>query len=207
MTVGILDYGVGNVGSIENMLKFLGAHTRRCNSPHFSEGIDCLILPGVGSFDNAMEKLKTGGFVTPLNDFALSQKKPILGICIGMHAMGLGSEEGDESGLGWFDFRAKKIEAQEKFKVPHMGWNYVEFHDISLKESFREPKNRFYFCHSYCVEFTETEDTIITSTYSSKMSVGLQKENIVGVQFHPEKSHIFGMNFLEWFLKISGENH
>lgn len=206
MTVGILDYGVGNIGSIENMIKYLGAKTLRCRSPEFENSVDCLILPGVGSFDNAMKRLKEANFVTPLNNFALKQKKPILGICVGMHVMGISSEEGVEHGLGWIDFKVSKIKQTGNLKVPHMGWNHVKFHEAAMDDPLLEKNSRFYFCHSFCVNEKSTNNLTISCTYGEKIAAGVQKNNLIGVQFHPEKSHIFGMKFLEWFLKFSGEN-
>lgn len=206
MTVGILDYGVGNVGSIENMLKHLGAKTLRCSSPNFENKVDCLILPGVGSFDNAMKKLGEGGFIDPLNSFALKQRKPILGICVGMHVMGRGSEEGKEKGLGWFNFKASRIVPIEKLKIPHMGWNYVKLHGKWLSNSPLLKNSRFYFCHSFCVSAEPAHEVMMSCTYGVKIAAGLQLQNLVGVQFHPEKSHIFGLKFMEWFLDFAGEN-
>lgn len=199
----IIDYGVGNLASIKNMLKHIGIKDVKISSD--KDEIDKakkIILPGVGAFDNGMQHLKKYDLIEVLNKKALVDKIPFLGICLGMQLMTNGSEEGKEKGLGWFDADTKKIKLQKEFKVPHMGWNYVKA--IKNKKDFliRDINYRFYFVHSYYVKSNDPNDVLFETNYGTSFHSAIQKNNIIGMQFHPEKSLRFGMDIFKQFVKI-----
>jgi len=157
-------------------------------------------LPGVGHFSRAMENLTTYDLIGALHQKVLQEKTPILGICLGMQLITSYSEEGDCEGLGWISARTEKFEMFEKtgLKVPHMGWNEVAFPtNHFLSEGLVDP--RFYFVHSYKVTCESMDHVLCTTNHGVEFHSGIQKDNIMGVQFHPEKSHAFGMRLLENF--------
>lgn len=202
MTV-IVKYGLGNVGSIYNMCKYFGADIVISNSKAEIEKATSLILPGVGSFDQGMELLLKNSLVELLNYKVLEEKVPILGICLGMQLMTRGSEEGKLQGLNWLDAKCKKFDFglnENQLKIPHMGWNDVDLGKSTETSLFPliDKELRFYFAHSYHVECSN--DLILgTTKYGCIFPAAIKKDNIVGVQFHPEKSHQFGMNLLKTF--------
>ncbi len=200
--ITIVNYGLGNIGSIENMLKKIGVTEILVSSNH--EEIlksDKLILPGVGSFDAGMEKINSSGLVNVLNEAVLINKVPILGICLGMQLMTKHSEEGEKSGFGWVDAETVKFDFnKQNIKVPHMGWNYVDILDNGLKANL-PPNPKFYFVHSYFVKCNNIKDIMITCDYEGKFVAGFKKDNVMGVQFHPEKSHKHGMAFFRYFVE------
>jgi len=204
--ITIVDYGVGNLGSIQNMLKKIGAKSVITSEKNQIEDAQKLILPGVGSFDSGMSKLQELDFVTLLNKKVVEQKTPILGICLGMQLMTKSSEEGTKKGLGWFDAETIKFnfdsEKSKKFKVPNMGWNYVyqKKNSSLFIEMFQDPK--FYFVHSYYIKCNNQTDVLATSNYDFEYVCAFEKENIFGVQFHPEKSHKYGMRLLTNFSQV-----
>lgn len=199
--IGIIDYGVCNVGSIVNMLKRVGAPARVIQSPAELGGASKLILPGVGAFDAGMRVLEERGFVQALREKVLEdQRTPILGICLGAQLMTLGSEEGRKSGLGFFDAQVRKFRFDGPTpKVPHMGWNLVEKVQRSALTDDLPTASRFYFVHSYFMESRRPEDVLLTTDYGVPFHSGLRHGNVFGVQFHPEKSHKFGMTLLRNF--------
>lgn len=201
MIVGIIDYGVGNIGSIQNMIKKIGYDSIVSSDPNIINKADKLLLPGVGAFDYAINKLKEYKLFDLLNVEVLINKKPILGICLGMQIMTNGSEEGSEEGFGWVDAYVHKFRS-ESLKIPHMGWNLVKIEKDSIVSSNLYDENRFYFVHSYYVECKCDEDVLFSSNYGLNFVSGFSKENIYGVQFHPEKSHKFGKKILENFCKL-----
>jgi len=205
MKIGIINYGVGNILSIQNMLKKSGNKAEIFSEPEMIYKYDKLILPGVGSFDFAMNKLINNSWINPLNVFTLEKKNPILGICLGMQLLCNSSEEGKVKGLSWINGEVKKFKTDEKFslKVPHMGWNTVKFQkDCKLFEDLNHV-NKFYFVHSYFVECSEKNDiTGITNYNGIEFVSSFNKDNVFGVQFHPEKSHKYGLKLLENFAKI-----
>lgn len=200
--VVIVNYGLGNLGSILNMLKYIGVNDAIISdSPEDIINADKLILPGVGAFDAGMQKINTSGLLPTLNEAVLVKKIPVLGICLGMQLMTQSSEEGQLKGLGWIDAEVKKFQLnQSDFKIPHMGWNYISTTDPALSIALPEP-SKFYFVHSYYIKCHHPEDIIITCHYGNQFTAGFCKDNIMGVQFHPEKSHKYGMALLKYFIE------
>jgi glutamine amidotransferase len=164
---------------------------------------DRLILPGVGHFQHGMEQLEQLGLIDLLKQEVLENKKPILGICLGMQLLTKHSEEGNLAGLGFIDARTKKFELKDvTLKVPHMGWNTVEFKKHSIINSGVSIIPRYYFVHSYFVDCANLDDILCTTQDGPEFVSGFQRQNIFGLQFHPEKSHKFGMELLANFCKI-----
>ncbi|QRV25192.1 imidazole glycerol phosphate synthase subunit HisH [Marinomonas foliarum] len=194
----IVDYGVGNLGAINNMLKYLGVDAVISSDVSMIEAADKLILPGVGSFDYAINQLKRLGLFDVLDREVVVKCKPIIGICLGMQLMTKSSEEGNQAGFGWVDAEVKKF-SFENLKVPHMGWNIVEHVNNPL---ILHGDERFYFVHSYYVECNDLNDVMYSTSYGKKFVSGFRKGNIIGVQFHPEKSHRFGMFLLQKFCEL-----
>jgi glutamine amidotransferase len=206
MTVGIIDYGIGNLGSIKNMLKKIGTEAEIITDPNRIESIDKVILPGVGSFDRGMEKIINIGFYEPLNRTVLVHRKPLLGICLGMQLFTERSEEGDRPGFGWIKgttLRFGKQCTDDGLKIPHMGWNHVVTKNNHALFSGIEVDNqsRFYFCHSYYVHCSQEDSIIATTDYGLRFASSIGTYNILGVQFHPEKSHKYGMQLLKNYME------
>lgn len=199
----IVDYGLGNLGSIKNMLQFMGFDAVISSDKEHISAADKLILPGVGSFDQGMNNLHERELVATLNQRVLVDKVPILGICLGMQLFGMKSEEGTVPGLGWIDQESKKFNSPDykSFPVPHLGWEYVSSsgRESKLLKGFDE-ETRFYFSHSYFVKCINRNEVILEADYIHKFDAAVQKEQIMGVQFHPEKSHRFGMQLLTNFI-------
>jgi imidazole glycerol-phosphate synthase subunit HisH len=201
----VVDYKMGNIGSILNMFKKIGISAISSSNSDQIEKAEKLILPGVGSFDAGMENLKRSGLIPTLNEKVIKKKTPILGICLGMQLFGTKSEEGGMSGLGWIDAetaRFKFSEGQPYLKIPHMGWNNVILKRVSelYKDMPEDP--RFYFVHSYHLVCNNEKEIVAKTFYGYEFASIVQKENIYGVQFHPEKSHKFGMKLLKNFAEI-----
>lgn len=199
----IVDYGVGNLASIVNMYKHLGVSEVTISGE--KEEILCakkVILPGVGAFDKGMNQLESRGLIDVLNQKALIEKVPFLGICLGMQLMTKGSEEGKSNGLGWFDAFTHKFGNMDGLKVPHMGWNFVR--PINGAKYFLVPqkKYRFYFVHSYYVKCENDNEVMFKTKYGTEFDSGIHKHNIYGMQFHPEKSLHFGMDVLRKFSEL-----
>jgi imidazole glycerol-phosphate synthase subunit HisH len=203
----IVDYGMGNLGSIVNMFRKIGVQAAVTAEPIGIERADKLLLPGVGAFDTAMTRIKQQGLLALLNKKAMVEKVPILGICLGMQLLTDSSEEGSLPGLGWIPAKTLAFKGRldtARFKVPHMGWNIVEKHTESPLtagfESFEEV--RFYFVHSYFVKCDDDRHSILKTTYGFCFDSGVQNGNIFGAQFHPEKSHTFGMRLFRDFARL-----
>lgn len=200
--ITIIDYGMGNLGSIRNMIKKVGYQYEITSDPEVIENAKKLILPGVGKFDRAMCNL------ADLNLIELIQKKategtPLLGICLGMQLLADRSEEGTLKGLGIIPGEVKRFVVPKELKVPHMGWNLVNYRkDSPLFVNFEElGEARFYFVHSYKYICQNEEHILATSEYDDEFTCAIHKGNIIGVQFHPEKSHMFGMNLFKNFIE------
>lgn len=201
----IIDYGAGNIGSIINMIKRIGYQALQSSDPEVIKNAEKLILPGVGAFDLGMSKLKESGLIDLLNDLVLNQKKPILGICLGVQLMTKGSEEGNIAGLGWFNAFTKKFDFGENpknFKIPHMGWNTTFVKKNSCLFEDNDESLRYYHVHSYHLVAENQNDVLTSAKYGYEFVTGLQSENIYGVQYHPEKSHKYGMKLLKNFIEL-----
>ena len=203
--IGIIDYGMGNIGSIKNMLKKIGAASFIVKDSSMLKDAQKYILPGVGAFDEGMKNLEKLGYIDSMRKIVLAKKVPILGICLGMQLLTMKSEEGQLAGLGFLNastVRFNHNDISNKLKIPHMGWNTIDI----IKDSaiFKDmPENyRFYFVHSYYVVCNNSEDIISRTNYGTHFVSAFQRDNIMGVQFHPEKSHKFGMKILENFAGL-----
>ena len=198
----IVDYGLGNLASIRNMLKHIDIQDVKITSDKVElKKAQKIILPGVGAFDNGMKHLEKYDLIEVLNEKALKEKIPILGICLGMHLMTNGSEEGKLPGLGWIDADTKRFEAKNGLKIPHMGWNYVKAVKNRKEFLIRDINYRFYFVHSYYVHSNDPNNVLFETNYGTPFHSALQNENIIGMQFHPEKSLHFGMDIFKQFAK------
>lgn len=200
----VVDFGLGNLGSISNMFRKIGATATISSSAEDIRHADKIVLPGVGAFDTAMACLDSLGLVSVLNKKVLQDKTPVLGICLGMQLFGKKSEEGRLPGLGWIDAESVKItldNEETRLKLPHMGWNTVSV--VKKRPLFEDfmGEARFYFVHSYHLLVDNPDYVVAKSCYGMELVAAVQKENIFGVQFHPEKSHRFGMRLLENFVR------
>lgn len=198
--ITIIDYGMGNLGSINNMIKKIGHKSIITSDIKEIQKATKLILPGVGSFDNGIKNLTELGIKEILNQKVLEDKIPIMGICLGMQLMTQNSEEGNLPGLGWIEASAKKF-ISDSLKVPHMGWNTIKHEKTSRLFDEYDTEKRYYFVHSYYVESTHNCDILTTTNYTHYFVSSFEKENIIGVQFHPEKSHRFGMDLFKKFAE------
>jgi imidazole glycerol-phosphate synthase subunit HisH len=198
----IVDYGVGNLRAIANMLKKTGTESIITNNRNQIEAASKLILPGVGAFDPAMRELQRLDLVNVLQDKVAGNKTPLLGICLGMQLLTKGSEEGTEKGLGWIPAYTYRFPQNSGLKVPHMGWSYIEILKKSPLTKEIAPQSKFYFVHSYFVKAENREHALLQVDYGTSFDAAIQHENIYGVQFHPEKSHRYGMKLLENFAKL-----
>ena len=201
--ITIIDYGMGNLGSVYNMFKKIGVESKISSDLDEIRIATKLLLPGVGSFDKAMQRINTSKIKEVLDFKVLTEQTPILGICLGMQLLTNCSEEGIEKGLGYINASAKKFVFNDnKMKVPHMGWNLVHKSTNSkLTHGFTQ-ESRFYFVHSFYVEVENQDNSILKTTYGLEFDSAIQHKNIYGAQFHPEKSHKFGMKLLENFSNI-----
>jgi len=199
--IAIIDYDMGNVGSIKNMLEYLGFNAIITKDHNLLDQSTHLILPGVGSFDQGMKNLKANN----LDGYLKSTQKPLLGICLGMQLLGIDSEEGREKGLNLIPFNTIKFNFESKrLKIPHMGWNSISVVKKNSPILFGiNSGDRYYFVHSYYAKPVNNENTILTTNYGFNFSSGIAYKNIYGVQFHPEKSHQFGMKLLKNFGEIN----
>jgi len=198
----IVDYGMGNLASIANMLKKAGAATTITSDAATIRAAGKLILPGVGAFESGMRNLAERGLIEPLNDAVLNRRVPVIGLCLGMQLMTRHSEEGTAAGLGWIDAETRRFRvADQSLKVPHMGWNTMRFvKEHPLADALDNP--RFYFVHSYHLVCNDESDVLGKTHYGYEFAASVAHDNILGVQFHPEKSHRFGLQLLKNFAAM-----
>ena len=201
--ITIIDYGMGNLGSVANMIKKVGGKSVITSNKDEIKQAKKILLPGVGAFDNSVKNLKNLDLWDLIKEKVLVEKVPIMGICLGMQLLTKGSEEGKLEGFGFIDAYTKKFTFENnKLKIPHMGWNIVKLQKTSkLFQGMENQENRFYFVHSYAVECYEEKDILTTAFYGYEFVSSFEKENIIGCQFHPEKSHKFGMALFKNFVE------
>lgn len=201
--ITIIDYGMGNLGSIQNMLKRIGAAAMISSNINDIQKAEKILLPGVGAFDAAIQRIDELGLREVLIKKANGEKVPFLGICLGMQLLTKSSEEGLLQGLGLIDADTLKFKSDDRtLKIPHMGWNFVHpKNDSPLTEGFTE-EFRFYFVHSYFVKCHYLNNVVMQTEYGGRFDSVIQKDNVYGAQFHPEKSHKYGMKLLENFSRI-----
>jgi glutamine amidotransferase len=200
--ITIIDYKTGNLGSIQNILKRIGEESIITSDKDEIAKATKLILPGVGAFDTGMRNLMELDLIDILNEKVLVEKTSVLGICLGMQLLSNGSEEGSLPGLGWINaetLRFNFINTME-YKMPHMGWNFVQQHKESNLFTDMFPESRFYFIHSYYFKANDPLDILTSTVYEIDFTSAIERGNIMGVQFHPEKSHKFGMKLLKNFV-------
>lgn len=198
--IAILNYGMGNLASIQNMFKKVGVSAKMITTAEAVHEAQALIIPGVGKFDNAMRQIEVMGLRNTLDEAALDRKIPILGICLGMQLMTRSSEEGQLPGLGWINADCRLISGNgSDLRVPHMGWNVANIQKPNPYFSGEIHEHRFYFVHSYASHCDNPADILTTTQYGDEFVSAFSAGNLVGVQFHPEKSHKFGANFLRCF--------
>lgn len=201
----IIDYGMGNSGSIRNMIKKVGGQSTISSDPEVIAGASKLVLPGVGHYDRAMQNINNLGLREILDRKVLEEKTPILGVCLGMQLMTNSSEEGKGRGLGWFDATTRRFRPEEMnrpLRVPQMGWNLINIRKPSpIFDEDGLEEHRFYFVHAYAVSCNNPDDVLCTSSYGYEFVSGFARDNIVGLQFHPEKSHLFGMSVFRRFIE------
>jgi glutamine amidotransferase len=202
--IAIIDYGLGNLTSIKNMHNRIGIEAKITSDHSQISNADKLILPGVGHYKLGMDNLRNSGLQTLLNELVLVQKKPILGICLGAQLMTNGSEEGNIEGLKWIDAKTVQFDPTKigTLKIPHMGWSEITITGESplLKDLPNEP--RFYHVHKYHFKFENKEFVAAYANYGYDFPTSFQCDNIFGTQFHPEKSHKFGMKIIKNFSRL-----
>ena len=202
MSITIVDYGMGNLHSIANMLKKCGAHAVISSDPDVIADAQKLILPGVGAFDGGMKNLVERALRQPLDHAVRERNVPVLGLCLGMQLMSCASEEGSEGGLGWIDANTIRLRIEDtNTKIPHMGWNTMRIAKRSWLTDTLPEDARFYFVHSYHLLCNDQSDVLGLTEYGYEFVSAVQRDNVLGVQFHPEKSHRFGMQLLKNFAE------
>ncbi|MCK5146217.1 imidazole glycerol phosphate synthase subunit HisH [bacterium] len=204
--IGILDYGLGNIRAFANIYKNLDMPYRTVSCVNDFEGVSKIILPGVGAFDHAMDQLNQSGLRDRLDELVLVGNLPVMGICVGMQMMAEDSEEGQLPGLGWIKGHVRKMDISQltgQTRLPHMGWNSINpLSNNSILSGFSETP-RFYFLHSFYFNCTDQTHCIATSVYGKKFSCAVNRANVFGIQFHPEKSHQNGIQLLSNFGNLS----
>lgn len=196
--IGVVDYGVANVGSMLNMLRKVDADAAIISTPEALQSVDKIILPGIGAFDHGMSALTDRGFATPIRERVLADGVPILGVCLGMQLLGHASEEGTLSGLGLLSGRSVRFrfDSPTPHKIPHMGWAALMKRRESPIFEALDMEPRFYFVHSYHLVCDDPADVLATAQYGIEFTAMVHRANVWGAQFHPEKSHRFGMRLL-----------
>lgn len=199
--IAIIDYGLGNVKAFANVYKRLNLPIIIAKESSALDAATKIILPGVGAFDYAMTLLDNSGMREKLEDCVLEQGVPVLGICVGMQILANSSEEGSLAGLGWIAGKVRKFQPEQIHAnpLPHMGWNTVTPKATTNIFQDMQPTERFYFLHSYYFDCDQSSNTIATANYGADFTCSVNKNNIYGVQFHPEKSHQAGVQLLKNF--------
>lgn len=202
----IVDYGMGNLGSVYKAFKKVTSDVKVSESKKDLEKADKLVLPGVGHFSNGVQKLESFDYIDVLNHKVLEQKKPVLGICLGMQLFAKFSYEGNVEGLNWLDAEVVKFDIDKslRWKVPHMGWNSINIAKDSLLLNEMTQSELFYFVHSYYMKCFDEKDILGLTKYYHEFTSMVQKENIIGTQFHPEKSHDRGLKLIRNFVEKIG---
>jgi glutamine amidotransferase len=203
--IAIIDLGIGNISSIGNIIKKTEGDFFICRNHKELSKAEKIIIPGVGSFDHGVNGLSKGHWIDALNESVLIEKKKVLGICLGMQLMCKHSAEGKLDGLCWIDADVRRFDfknVEGTLKIPHMGWNTVSLEKNSDLISLSQEEKRFYFVHSYHVVCHDSQDILATSYYGYDFTSAFNKDNIYGVQFHPEKSHRFGMELMKNFIAL-----
>ena len=200
----IVDYGTGNLNSVRRSLDRLRAGSIISSNPNDISSADKIILPGVGHFGNAMSNLRELNLLDALHEAVLVKQKPILGICLGMELMAQNSEEGNTSGLGWFGAEVVRFNISDKrrYKIPQMGWNNIRIKKNSLLMKSISELSEFYFVHSYHLKTNDQSDILNETEYESIYTSAIEKDNIFGVQYHPEKSHDAGDQLIRNFVEM-----
>jgi glutamine amidotransferase len=203
--IRIVDYGLGNIQAFRNVFKRLNIAVLPAATADELADATKVILPGVGHFDHAMERLTQSGMREALDELVLQRRVPVLGVCVGMQIMAQSSEEGMRPGLGWIDGRVRSfasLESARDLPLPHMGWNDVR--PIAANKVFDQLTidARFYFLHSFYFKCRHSDDILAVATYGEEFSAAVKRANIYGVQFHPEKSHGFGTRLLKNFAEL-----
>jgi glutamine amidotransferase len=200
--ITIVDYDIGNLSAVENMFKRIGAECEITSDAEKIRNSTKLVLPGNGAFDACMRALHQTELIPVLEEKVLQGLTPLLGICVGAQMLGRGSEEGVEKGLGWLDMVVKRFPSTLNLKIPHMGWTEVErVRPEDPLVSGLDDRPRFYFVHSYYMEPVDSQDVLLSTHYGIDFAAAVRSGNIVGVQFHPEKSHRYGKQLLEQFSR------
>lgn len=200
----IIDYDMGNLASIKNMLHKIGYdEVKISRNIDDIKNADKLILPGVGAFDQGVSNMHSFGLFDAIKDAVLKDNKPIMGICLGMQLLGRKSEEGELEGLSLLPFDSVRFRLNDDYKIPHMGWSYVDIKkEDSIVDDMQRDENRFYFVHSFHAVCDDTSDVLMTCNYGYDFVAGISKGNIYGFQFHPEKSHKYGMQMFKNFVRV-----
>lgn len=200
--ITIIDYDIGNISAVVNMLQRLGLPCRVTANPAEVEQAERIILPGNGAFDACMQNLRASGMLPSLEEQVLQRNTPLLGICVGAQMLGSGSAEGVAPGLGWLDMRVERFPELPDLRIPHMGWNHVVAAQTNHPlTQYMTADTRFYFVHSYYMRPKEPENILLHAHYGINFAAGVVRGNIAGVQFHPEKSHRFGKQLLSAFAR------
>jgi glutamine amidotransferase len=203
--IGIVNYGLGNVLAIANIYKRLSVPAEIVDTPETLSKADKIILPGVGAFDWAMTRLNDSGMRDQIEELVLERQRPVLGICVGMQMMAASSEEGELPGFGWFDAEVRRFDESRftsKTLLPHMGWNDVQPKEHDKLFRGLDEGSRFYFLHSYYFVPRRDTDVLAETDYNGAFASSVQRGNIFGVQFHPEKSHQWGIRLLQNFAEL-----
>ena len=204
--IAIIDYGVGNIKAFGNVYHSSGIPFKIATSwQDLKHGVSKIILPGVGSFDHAMQSLQNSGMRERLDELVTEERKPVIGICVGMQMLAKSSDEGEMSGLGWIDGAVKRFdraEIGEERPLPHMGWNSLEILTNDSIFDGLDEESRFYFLHSYYFVCNNSADILATANYGKEFACAVKSDNVYGIQCHPEKSHHNGIKLLNNFGEL-----